>query len=244
MGKTYRVSCKGLDESGRGKVTFNNRPFAVPYFLPGEKGSIELVYRAKETTAKLVNIDTISNDRVAPECPVYEFCGGCQLLHMDYSAQLAWKQSRIEELFPKEAKEGRIAPICAMEHPWQYRHKVYASFSTDRKGEPIAGIYEENSHKIVKTKECRIQNKKANEIIQTVVDCMKKTKTPAYDEDKKTGVLRHIYIRVGEKTGQIMVVLVTGTAQFREKNRFVQELRKKFPEIVTILHNVLSLIHI
>ena len=238
MGKTYRVGCKELDEYGRGKVTFNNKPFAVPYLLPGEKGSIELVYKAKETTARLVEVDTASKDRVKPECPVYESCGGCQLMHMNYAAQLAWKQKKIEELFPEEAKKGVIAPILSMEEPWNYRHKVYASFSTGKRGELIAGIYEENSHKVVKTKDCHIQNKTANAIIQAVVALMKKTKTPAYNEDRKTGVMRHVYIRVGEKTGQLMVVLVTGSEEFRERNRFVQELRKEFPEITTIIQNI------
>ncbi len=238
MGKTYRVGCKALDEYGRGRVTFNNKPFDVPYLLPGEKGTIELVYKAKETTARLVEVDTASKDRVKPECPVYESCGGCQLMHMKYEAQLAWKQQRIEELFPEEKEKGLIRPIISMEQPYDYRYKVYASFSTGKRGELIAGIYEEDSHKVVKTDNCRIQNALANRIIKAIVEMMKKTKTPAYNEDRGTGVLRHVYIRVGEKTGQVMVVLVTGSEEFREKNKFVQELKRQFPEITTIIHNV------
>ena len=121
MSKKYRVGCKGLDEFGKGRITFNNRQFAVPYMLPGEKGNIELVFKAKETSARLVSVEEPSEFRVDPECPVYESCGGCQLLHMRYEAQLAYKQKLMEELFPEEQEKGLIAPILAMEEPWQYR---------------------------------------------------------------------------------------------------------------------------
>jgi len=240
MGKKYRVGCKGLDELGKGKIVFNNRPFSVPYMLPGEKGEIELVYRAKETGAKLVALDKASEERVAPECAVYETCGGCQVMHMQYRAQLAWKQQKIEALFPEEKAQGVIAPIIAMDNPWNYRHKIYASFSNGKKGEILAGIYEENSHRIVNTKQCRIQHSLANEIIAFIAKLMKKRQIPAYNEDRGTGVLRHVYIRVGETTRQVMVVLVTGSKEFPEKKYFVEELRKQFPQITTILHNINS----
>lgn len=241
MGKKYRVGCKELDEYGKGKIVFNNRSFSVPYLLPEEKGDIELVFHAKETGAKLVALDKVSENRVEPECPVYESCGGCQVMHMRYEAQLAWKQQRIEELFPEEKAQGAIAPILAMENPWNYRHKIYASFSNTRKGgELIAGIYEENSHKVVKTDRCRIQHLLANEIITCIANLMRKKHIPAYNEDQGKGVLRHVYIRIGEKTGQVMVVLVTGCKEFKEKNLFVEELSKKFPQITTILHNINS----
>ena len=193
MGKKYRVGCKGLDEYARGKVVFNNRPFAVPHFLPGEKGEIELVFRKSETLARLVSIDTPSEDRVETSCSVYDTCGGCQMMHMKYEKQLAWKQNRIEELFPKEKEEGKIAPIISMEHPWNYRHKIYASFSATKKGEILAGIYEENSHKVVQTPSCRIQNELANQMIAEIVSLMKKTGTTAYNEDKKKSKYNESY---------------------------------------------------
>ena len=240
MGKKYRVGCKELDEYGKGKTMFNNKPFSVPYMLPGEKGDIELVFRAKETGAKLVALDKTSEERVDVACPVYESCGGCQVMHLNYKAQLAWKQKKIEELFPEEAAKGVIAPIIAMDEPWHYRHKIYASFANGKKGEILAGIYEENSHRVVKTKQCGIQHPLANEIISFLAELMKKRKIPAYNEDQGKGVLRHVYIRIGRTTGQVMVVLVTGSREFKEKNIFVEELRKAFPQITTIIHNINS----
>jgi len=240
MGKKYRVGCKELDEFGKGKIVFNNRTFSVPYMLPGEKGDIELVFHAKETGAKLVSLDKASEYRVETECPAYESCGGCQVMHMQYAEQLNWKQKKIEELFPEEAEEGKIAPIIAMEQPWNYRHKIYASFQPGKKGDVLAGIYEENSHRVVKTAKCRIQHPLANDIIVFLADLMKKKHIPAYNEDQGKGVLRHVYIRIGEKTGQVMVVLVTGCKEFKEKKIFVEELRKAFPQVTTIIHNINS----
>lgn len=240
MGKKYRVGCKEIDEYGKGKIVFNNRSFSVPGMLPGEKGEIELVFRAKETGARLVSLDKVSEERAEVTCPVYETCGGCQVMHWKYESQLAWKQQKIEALFPEEKAQGLIAPILAMEHPWNYRHKIYASFAAGKKGEIVAGIYEENSHRIVKTKRCRIQHPLANEIIDFVAELMKKNHIPAYHEDQGKGVLRHVYIRVGKNTGQVMVVLVTGSKELKEKHIFVEGLTKKFPQITTIIHNVNS----
>ena len=240
MGKKYRVGCKGLDEYGKGRIVFNNRPFAVSYMLPGEKGEIELVFRARETGACLVSVEKPSEDRVAVDCPVYESCGGCQVMHMRYDAQLRWKQQKIEELFKEETEQGIVLPILPMEEPWNYRHKIYASFSNGKKGEVIAGIYEENSHRVVKTEQCRIQHPLANEIISCLAAFMRKNNIPAYNEDNGKGVLRHVYLRIGQKTGQVMVVLVTGKTEFKEKNLFVAELRERFPQITTIIHNVNS----
>lgn len=238
MAKQYRVGCKGLDEFGKGNIIFNNKAFAVPYFLPGEKGEIELVYRAKDTKARLVSLDKVSENRITPPCHVYERCGGCQLMHMKYEAQLKFKQSQIEELFPEEAGQGKILPIISMENPYHYRHKIYASFAKGAKGDIYGGIYEENSHRVVRVKNCNIQNETANRILETVTALMKRKKISPYREDQGTGILRHVYIRVGKYTGQVMVVLVTGSREFPGKNQFVGELCRLHPEITTVIHNI------
>ena len=240
MAKTYRVGCKGLDELGRGKIEFNQRKFAVSNFLPGEKGQIELVHQGKETKARLVSLEeeNRSADRVKPACPVFERCGGCQLMHMRYEAQLAWKQKELEQLFAEEAGEGKILPILGMEQPFHYRHKVYATFSRGEGREIVAGIYEEDTHRVVKNTNCMIQDERANAIIEEVVRLMKETKTLPYEEDRQTGVLRHIYIRTAAATNQIMVVLVTGCREFWNGKLFADDLMQKFPEIRTVVHNI------
>jgi 23S rRNA (uracil1939-C5)-methyltransferase len=240
MSKQYTVRCKELLPSGNGLVIFNNSKFEVAGVLPGEKCTIELVYKKEGTGARLVEILEPSKDRVAVKCPVYDKCGGCNLQHMSYEAELKFKSDKVKKLY-QDLNVTQL-PIIKNENFEHYRNKIYASFSFEKRGRgeirQIAGMYEENTRKVVNCSDCLIQNSVANSIIKTILDLMRLTGTRSYDPDTKTGVLRHAYIRVAEKTGKVMLVLVTGVPEFKDKSRFVQTLIKKHPCIETIVHNI------
>lgn len=125
-----------------------------------------------------------------------------------------------------------------MEDPYYYRNKVHAAFGRDRKGNVISGIYEEKSHRIVSVDDCMIEDKKSQEIIRTIRGMLKSFKIKTYDEDTGYGLLRHVLVRRGFSTGEIMVVLVTVSPIFPSKNNFVKALRKEYPEITTVVLNV------
>lgn len=125
-----------------------------------------------------------------------------------------------------------------MEDPYYYRNKVHAAFGRDRKGNVISGIYEEKSHRIVSVDDCMIEDKKSQEIIRTIRGMLKSFKIKTYDEDTGYGLLRHVLVRRGFSTGEIMVVLVTVSPIFPSKNNFVKALRKEHPEITTVVLNV------
>ncbi|MBQ9767771.1 MAG: 23S rRNA (uracil(1939)-C(5))-methyltransferase RlmD [Lachnospiraceae bacterium] len=254
MGKEYRVRCKKLDSSGCGVVEFNGRKFAIKGLLPGELATMELVYRAKETGAKLCKVLETSPDRVEPACPVFDRCGGCQLLHMSEQAQAAFKQGICEE---RLGGFGKVRPILTAEHPQYYRNKVHAAFAKKRVGgKPVAGgkngkggrptgrskvisgIFEEESHKVIETKDCLIQDKKAAAYLATVRKLMEETHTEPYNEDTGRGTLRYVFLRTGRQSGEVLMALVTGTPEFPAKAKFAAELKKKHPEIVTLLHNI------
>jgi 23S rRNA (uracil1939-C5)-methyltransferase len=124
-----------------------------------------------------------------------------------------------------------------MEDPFHYRNKVHAVFGY-RKGETISGVYEEKTHNIVPVERCMIEDEKSDEIIGTIRGMLKSFKIRTYDEDTGYGLLRHVLIRRGFTSGQIMVVLVTASPVFPSKNNFVKALREKHPEITTIVQNV------
>lgn len=168
-------------------------------------------------------------------CPVAGRCGGCQLIHLSYPKQLKQKKKKLEELL-----EGicTVYAMEGMENPWHYRNKVHAVFDHDRKGNPISGIYEPNSHRVVPVDCCLLEDEKADEIIVTIRGLLKSFKIRTYDEDTGYGLLRHVLIRRGYFSGQIMVVLVTTSPVFPSKNNFVRALREKHPEITTIVQNV------
>ena len=173
--------------------------------------------------------------RFSSQCPVSSKCGGCQLLDMPYEKQLEQKQKYLEKLLKPYC---RVAPIIGMENPYHYRNKVHAVFDHDKKGNPVSGIYEASSHRVVPVERCMIEDQKADEIIGTIRGMLKSFKIRTYDEDTGYGLLRHVLVRRGFTTEEIMVVLITASPVFPSKNNFVKALREKHPEITTIIQNV------
>ncbi|MCI9635962.1 MAG: 23S rRNA (uracil(1939)-C(5))-methyltransferase RlmD [Hungatella sp.] len=167
-------------------------------------------------------------------CPVSKRCGGCQLLDIPYERQLQKKQRQVEELLKGFCK---VYPIQGMEEPFHYRNKVHGAFGY-QKGKVISGIYKEGSHQLVAVEQCMLEDKKADEIMGTIRGLLKSFKIKTYDEDTGYGFLRHVLVKRGFATGQIMVVLVTTSPVFPSKNHFVKALREKHPEITTIIQNL------
>ena len=170
-----------------------------------------------------------------PACGVFGRCGGCQLQHLTYEGQLKYKDHKIGELLEPF---GKVAPIVGMDNPKHYRNKVLATFGYDKNGKFISGIYEEHTHKVIPVKNCLIQDQKANAIIDTIKSLMPSFKLTPYDEDYDTGFLRHVLIRKGHVSGEIMVVIIGGNPIFPSKNNFVKALVKVHPEITTVVFNV------
>lgn len=168
-------------------------------------------------------------------CPVASKCGGCQWIEKDYQEQLQVKAARFRKLMEPYCKPE---PIIGMEQPVHYRNKVHAVFGEDRRHNPISGIYEEKSHRIVPVDSCLIENQKADEIIVSIRGLLKSFKIRPYNEDTGYGLLRHVLIRTGHVTGQIMVVLVLSSPIMPSKNNFVKALLKLHPEITTVVLNV------
>lgn len=170
-------------------------------------------------------------------CPLYKKCGGCQLQNMSYDEQLSFKQAKCIKLLGRFC---RVDEIIGMENPTHYRNKVQAAFGTTRGGKIISGVYQSSSHKIVMVENCMLEDKKADEIIFTVRKLLPKFKLTAYNEDTGKGFLRHVLIKRGFATGEIMVVLVTGTNIFPSKKEFVAALLRQHKEITTVVWNINS----
>ena len=167
-------------------------------------------------------------------CPVAARCGGCQYTQIPYQEQLAQKQAKIESLFPG-VKE--ISLIEGMANPYYYRCKVQAAFGI-QKGEIVSGTYEAGTHRLVPVKTCLLEQPAADAILHTIRRLMKEFKLRPYHEDSGRGLLRHVLIRCGYATGQILVVLVTGREPFRGKQHFIRALRLAHPEITTVIHSI------
>lgn len=169
------------------------------------------------------------------KCKVWKKCGGCQYQGVSYTEQIKIKQKNMNKLLKKY---GNVKPIIGMENPFYYRNKVHAVFDRDKKGNIICGTYEAGTHRVVPVEECMIEDKISQEIIRAIRDMLKSFRIKTYDEDTGYGLLRHVLVRRGFSTDEVMVVLVVASPIFPSKNNFVKALRKKFPQISTVVLNV------
>lgn len=168
-------------------------------------------------------------------CPVQAHCGGCQLSEMPYREQLKLKQKRVTELL---GQFGPIDPIRGMEKPYHYRNKVHAVLGTDKKGLPVSGVYAYGSHHLIPVKHCLLEDHRADAIIRDIVAMLLRYKLRIYNEYTHRGFLRHIMVRTGRVSGQIMVVLVATGREFPGRAEFTRELLEAHPEITTLVLNV------
>ncbi len=169
------------------------------------------------------------------ECPLAKKCGGCQMQNLSYADQLAWKQNRVQYLIGRFCP---VEPIRGMEDPYHYRNKVQAAFGLDHKRRIVSGVYQSSSHRIVPVDSCMIEDRLADRIIVTIRKMMPSFKMQAYDERTGTGFLRHVLVKRGFSTGQVMVVLVAASPIFKHQKPFVAKLRAQHPEITTVVFNV------
>ena len=160
-------------------------------------------------------------------------CGGCPLLALPYPRQTAEKQQRLQKLLGGFAP---VAPLRTMAEPWHYRNKAIASFATQQ-GKLVCGLYAEGTHKVLPSADCLLQNEVLNRTLAAVQDAARACRYTAFDEDKRTGLLRHVVLRCSRK-GQVLVTLVTPGPELPGSRNFCAALRKKAPWVVSIVQNI------
>lgn len=168
-------------------------------------------------------------------CPAAKKCGGCRYQGVPYERQLKKKQAQAERLLKPYCA---VRPITGMENPYHYRNKVHAVFHRLKNGTVISGVYEEGTHRVIPVTSCQIEDRKADAIINDIRSLVRSFKVKIFNEDTGSGLLRHVLIRRGFSTGEIMVVLVLASPVFHSKNNFIKALRQLHPEITTIVLNV------
>ncbi len=225
-----KIKCQKLNSQGKGIFQFENKMYACSNLLPNEEAIVEI----NKNQVKLKQIIKPSPDRQKVLCDVFDRCGGCEFQHLSNVAQNDFKMSYIQDLFP----QNKIESIITMDDPTHYRHKVIATFSTNNQKKIIAGIYEEDSHHVCPVNQCRIQHNEANKIIDTIVKLANEFRYSAYNEDKKTGLLRHCLIRVSHYYEEVLVCLVVSNTQIPGSKNFINKLRQIHPNIKTVVFNI------
>ncbi|MBR5707972.1 MAG: 23S rRNA (uracil(1939)-C(5))-methyltransferase RlmD [Oscillospiraceae bacterium] len=165
-------------------------------------------------------------------CPVFKKCGGCQLQNLTYPEQLRYKQGRCIALLGRFAHVERIV---GMDEPYHYRCKVQAGFARTRAG-LVSGVFQSGSGRVVPVENCMIEDEVCSEAVAHVRDTMKELGIRPWDG--RTGSVRHVLVRRGLYTGELMAVIVTQTRQLPSKNAFVRRLLERMPAITTVVQNV------
>ena len=169
-------------------------------------------------------------------CTNYKLkCGGCPLLNQPYPDQLKHKQQLEQRLLGRFAP---VSPVLGQAEPWHYRNKAIATFATGPRGRLTCGIYAAGTHRVLPYTDCLLQDTVINQTIAAVLEAARACRWPAFEEDHGTGLLRHVLVRRGFHSGEVMVVLVLGSPVLPSKNHFVMALRELHPEISTVIVNV------
>lgn len=176
-------------------------------------------------------------------CTVFGKCGGCSSLNVPYSEQLAAKDSAVSKLFSQVAPEGSVRPIKGMRNPYRYRDKVMSPLVAGRKAaggrrQVLTGMYAKGTHKVVPSDGCLLENATAQDVVRAVASIMRKHAIEPYDEDAGTGLMRHVVVRVGHSSGEVLVTLVTNGEEFPHSRSFCRELVRRVPAVTTVVQNV------
>lgn len=211
----FEIDITDIGTEGEGIGKYEGMTFFIKGGVPGDRilaGATKL----KKTYgyARLVKVIKASPFRVTPKCPISEKCGGCQIQSLSYEKQLELKERKITENliriggFSLEFIKEHMDPIVGMEEPFHYRNKAQYPIGTDKGNQPIAGFYVGRTHSIIPNTKCYLGAEENEEILNIILSYMKEYKVEAYDEVTGKGLIRHVLIRKGFSTGELMVCLV------------------------------------
>ena len=242
MKKQETLTCIDYTYDGLGVCKLESGiPVFVKGMIKGEVGKVEYLETKKSFyNGNLLSLDNTAPLRTKPLCPLFGYCGGCQLLHMDYQEQLNFKTKHVEDVINRLAKLNiKANPILENPHPTNYRNKIQVSFSHNYKDQVIGGFYQEGTHQIIDLKECYLGDKTSNQIISYFKYLIAKYKIEPYDRSSPYGSIRHLLVR-SSSLNEYMVVIVTFSRNLPRQRELVNELTRKFPCIKSIVHNINS----
>lgn len=203
-GQLVSVSIHSLTDKGDGIATLEGRPLYVERALPGERVEVRLtLVKPNYCHGSLLRVEQAASGRCEDFCP-YTACGGCQLRVMDNGAQLALKRQLLLDALQAAGLDCPVAETLGMAEPYHYRNKAQYAVQPG----PYIGFYAKHSHQLVEADRCRVQAPVTAEVVQRVRGWMRQCAVPAYNEATGDGVVRHIMVRDGVNSGELMVVLV------------------------------------
>ena len=226
--KEYIVEIIDNGFEGEGIAKIDNFTIFINGAIKGEKVKILIVkILSSHAFGKIVEILEKSDKRQEADCTTYKRCGGCNMRHIKYEDTLKMKQNAVQSLVNKTLK-NKI----------QVRNKAQYPIGINKNGEPVIGVFANRTHEVIPMEKCLIQNPISEEIAKTVLEFIKKNKISVYNEKTVKGIFRHIVIKVGIKTNEVMCILVINGNKIPKENELVEILTQKYPNVKTIVKNI------
>ena len=234
------LEIEALSNDGNGVAHKDGQAVFVPLTAPGDVAEVRIVKPMKTYAfGRVEKLLTAGPGRVRQDCPVAGPCGGCSLRHLDYTAELRAKQENVTDAFRRiGGLDVPVLDICPSPEVDRYRNKVQFPVGRDKNGAPCIGFYAGRTHRIVPCPDCKLQPSVLNEIGNALCAFFARQGIRPYDEQSGKGLVRHIFLRRGAHSGQIMVCLVCTRAKLPHAEQLCTALRGQFPAISTILLNV------
>lgn len=225
---------------GEGIAKIDNFTIFIKGAIKGEKCKIVIVKVNKSFAfGKLLEVLKSSKYRVNADCTTYKRCGGCSLRHIKYEETLKIKKDMVQNLVNKSLKNRiTVNDVIGMGNPYNYRNKLQYPVGRDKNGMPVMGVFANRTHEIIPVESCLIQNKEAEKVAKEIFKFIKQNNISIYDEESRSGAIRHIIVKIGVKTNEIMCIIVSNDENFSMEKELVKDITSKFPNIKTIIKNV------
>ena len=225
---------------GEGIAKIDNFTIFIPGAIKGEKVKILIVkVLTSYAYGKIIEIIEKSNKRVNLDCATYKRCGGCNLRHLDYEETLNIKRSIVQNLVDKTLKNKlTVDTVLGMGNPYHYRNKAQYPVGIGKDGKPVIGVFANRTHEIIAMEKCFIQDERVEAVAKFIYEFAIKNNISIYNEETQKGSLRHIVIKIGKQTEEIMAILVINGEKLKKQENLVSELLREFPNIKTIVKNV------
>ena len=225
---------------GEGIAKVNNITIFIPNTLKGENVKIKILkVNSTYCFAKALEVLEKSSNRADEDCIEYAKCGGCNFRHINYQTSLEMKKNNVQNTIKKSLGfEVPIDEILGMDNPKFYRNKLQYPIGINKDGKTIMGVFAERSHRIIPIEKCFIQNEECQKVANDILKFLKEHNISGYNEEKQTGIIRHLVIRIGVKTDEIMVTLVVNTNDIPYENEFVKFIIDNNPKVKTIVKNL------
>lgn len=237
--QTYELEITSLGHSGEGIGKVEGFTVFVEDAIPGDVIKVKITTLKKTYgTGRMLEIIKPSKDRTEPKCSLAGTCGGCQIMYMDYAAQLETKKVMVEETLRRIGKiDAMVHPTLGMDNPYEYRNKAQFPVGVID-GKAILGFYKKGSHEIVDTEYCHIQASINKDIVKVMKKYIDDFGVEVYDEVKKTGLIRNVVTKVGFTTGEVMVVIVTNGRRLPNKEQLIKMLQDNIKGLKSVVQNI------